>query len=187
MYIKAPNEISAEPAQCHEDTATNWSVKYLRIFENIEKHTESETLRIKGRTMWYWEIDRQYLFSSIHSIVTHILNRGFQNTRNWTNSSFSTAVQVRLLLYHPMTPWWSRGSVWEKWQFREQTYTTQEFLSDAVIHLYLCSMTAFFFVVPHPSQAEETREQQQICPSNRRLIIKDYVQLKRSLLARTKG
>lgn len=166
MYIKASNETSSEPAQCHEDTAIHW------------RKPGSEILRIKGRTMWYCETGRENLFSSIHSILTQFLNRGFQNTGNWTNLSFPTVAQVRLLFYHPMTPWWSTGSVWEKWQFREQTCTTQEFLSDAMTHLYLCFMTAFFFVVPHPSQAEETREQQQICPCNTRLIIKDHVQLK---------
>lgn len=138
MYIKAPNETSAESAQCHEDTATHW------------RKPESEILKAKRRTMRYWETDSEYLFSSIHSTVTQILNRGFQNTGNCTNSSFSTAVQVRLLLYHPRTPWWSTGAVWEKWQYREQTCTTQEFLSDAMTHLYLfydclflCSTTSF--------------------------------------------
>lgn len=42
----------------------------------------------------------------------------------------------------------------------------------------VCFMTACYFVVPHPSWAEETREQQWLYPSNSRLIIKDYVQLK---------
>lgn len=132
MDKKAPNETSAESAQCHEDTATHW------------RKPESEILRIKGRTIWYWETDRQYLFSSIHSIVTQVLNTSFQNTGNWTNSSFPTAVQVRLQLYHPMSPWRSTGSVWEKWQLREQTCTTEQFLSDAMTHLYLCFITAFF-------------------------------------------
>lgn len=45
MYIKAPNETSAKPVQCHEDIATHWR----------KPQRYREVLRIKEGTMGYWE------------------------------------------------------------------------------------------------------------------------------------